>query len=66
LLFISGGKIHSSDVMIFTNILEKEFVGTFDVDYDKWLIEPTNMTKYKIGGEEAGAFTYVAEKSFLH
>jgi hypothetical protein len=52
--------------MIFTNILEKEFVGTFDVDYDKWLIEPTNMTKYKIGGEEAGAFTYVAEKSFLH
>ena len=51
----------TSNIRVLTNLAIKEVIGGFDSDYEKRLIESANVTKYGIGGEKAGAFTYVLD-----
>jgi hypothetical protein len=51
----------TSNIRVLTNLLIDSIVGSYDTDYDKRLIESANITKYQIGGERAGAFTYVLD-----
>jgi hypothetical protein len=56
------GKTPFNDVTVLTNIAANEMVANFEAGYEKRLIESPDIQKYKIGGQEAGAFTYVLEK----
>ena len=46
-----------------TNVAAKQLVANFEAGYEKRLIETPDMNKYKVGGEQAGAFTYVLKKN---
>jgi hypothetical protein len=52
----------TSNIRVLTNLLMDAAIGGFDVDYDGRLIEAANTTRYQLGGERSGAFTYVLDK----
>jgi hypothetical protein len=62
----SGPEPAASNVRVLANLALKDIIGGFNVDNEYRLIEGVNMTRYKIGGETAGAFTYVVDsKDFV-
>jgi len=63
--FVSSGPTPTNNIRILTNIIIDELVGGFDVDYDRRLIENANITRYKIDGENAGAFLFVTDSKEL-
>jgi hypothetical protein len=58
--FVTGNSpVTIDDIEVLTNYDKKLAVDDyFDINYDRKMVEDTNITKYMIGGEKAGSFTY--------
>jgi hypothetical protein len=60
--FVYASPSTTTNIRVLTNLLMDAAIGGFDVTYDGRLIEGANTTRYQIGGERSGAFTYVLDK----
>jgi len=63
--FSNAGPTPTNNIRILMNMVINEMVGGFDLDYDRRLIENANITRYKIDGENAGAFVIVLDSKEL-